>query len=146
MNGSATNRRPAQRLFYNLTGSILGACCVLLSPASLAAVYKCEDASGVVSFTDRACPDKLAGTMVEVPRANIDHGYDRNAQGKVRARAKKDAHNFRSRWQAHNIEMKQQADKPEERRLRQYKNMRDPVVKPRSERKQKSPYSVTRHR
>lgn len=136
--------RPAQRKLHIVPGLVLGAYALLLSPASLAAVYQCADASGGVIFTDQACPDKAAGAIVEVASANIDYGYDRRAASKVRSRATEQANQFRRGWQTHNAQMSKLADKPERRRLSQYRSSKEPIPKPRSKRKQKNPYKVTR--
>ena len=48
-----------------------------ISPSALAEVYKCVDeATGKMTFTDSACPDKGTGDYVPVGPANSDSGYE----------------------------------------------------------------------
>ncbi len=136
--------RSANRSREAFVGFALAAGLALASPLSLGAVYKCEDASGAVVFTDQACPDKLTGTTVELPETNVDHGYDRSAPRKVRARENASNNKFRSRWQAHNSQMSRQADKPDKRRAKQYRQLQDRVLIPRSDLKDKNHYQVHR--
>ena len=95
-------------------------------------------------FTDKACPDQVAGTVIDVPTVNVDSGYDRNAQRKVRARAEQQSHAFRSKWQAHNARVKHAQDKPDARRNTQYNQLRDSVPTPTSARKPQKTYRVKR--
>lgn len=139
-----TTQRSAIRSLRHLAGLLLGALALLASPSSLSAVYQCADASGVVSFTDKACPDQVAGAVVDVPQVNVDYGYPERAVSKVRARAHEQARTFRRQWQLHNTAVERADDKRELRRHRQYRQLQDPVAVPRSARKSKSPYSVKR--
>lgn len=53
----------------------------LVASAANAQVYKCVDpATGKTTFTDTACPDKVAGDYVPVKPANSDSGYPSDSE------------------------------------------------------------------
>ena len=134
--------RPASRTPSAIASLVFGACIALSTPLATAAVYKCQDASGGVMFTDKACPDQVAGAVIDIPTTNVDSGYDRQAQQKVSTRAKQQSRAFRNKWQAHNAKVEREEDKPEIRRNNQYNQLRDGVPKPTSARKAKNRYGV----
>jgi len=55
---------------------LIAASLITFSPGSLGQVFKCVDeATGKMTFTDTACPDKGTGDYIPVAPTNADSGY-----------------------------------------------------------------------